>query len=149
MVMLYVLTFPAIVLVLAAISSVSQAGLAGLTNAGPHGLSEVLYAFTSTAANNGSAFAGLTGSTTFYNTLFGVAMLFGRFALIVPMLALGGFLSERTVAPASPGTFPVTTPLFVMLLVGVILVVGALTFFPVLALGPVVEHLLMQGGALF
>ena len=149
MVMLYVLTFPAIVLVLTAVSSVSNAGLAGLNNAGPHGLSEILYAFTSTAANNGSAFAGLTGTTTYYNTLFGVAMLFGRFALIVPMLALAGFLSERNVAPLSAGTFPVTTPLFVVLLVGVILVVGALTFFPVLALGPIVEHLLMQAGGLF
>jgi K+-transporting ATPase ATPase A chain len=149
MVMLYVLMVPALVLVLTAASAVLPTGLAGLDNGGPHGLSEILYAFTSTPANNGSAFAGLTGTTTYYNTLFGVATLFGRFALIVPMIALAGFLAERKVAPASVGTFPVTTPLFVALLVGVILIVGALTFFPVLSLGPIVEHLLMQAGRLF
>ena len=149
MVMLYVLMVPALVLVLTAASAVLPTGLAGLDNGGPHGLSEILYAFTSTPANNGSAFAGLTGTTTYYNTLFGVATLFGRFALIVPMIALAGFLAERKVAPASAGTFPVTTPLFVALLVGVILIVGALTFFPVLSLGPIVEHLLMQAGRLF
>jgi K+-transporting ATPase ATPase A chain len=149
MAMLYILAFPAIVLVLAALSLVLPAGLAGLNNRGPHGLSEVLYAFTSTAANNGSAFAGLTGSTTYYNTLFGVAMVLGRFALIVPVLALAGFLAERSPAPATSGTFPVTGPIFVVLLLGVILIVGALTFFPALALGPVVEQFLTFTGRVF
>src|SRR6185295_5165397 len=129
-------------------SSVSKAGLAGLNNAGPHGLSELLYAFSSTAANNGSAFAGLTGTTYYYNTMVGLNTLIGRFAMMVPMLALAGFLAEKKVAPESIGSFPVTTP-FVVLLVGVIVIVSALTFFPALALGPIVEHLLMGAGTLF
>ena len=149
MAMLYVLVFPAVILGLAALSSVHPAGLKGLNNGGPHGLSEILYAFSSTTGNNGSAFAGLTGSTYYYNSLLGLATLIGRFAMIVPMIALAGFLSERKIAPATVGTFPVTTPLFVMLLVGVILIVGALTFFPALALGPIVEHFLMLNGKLF
>jgi potassium-transporting ATPase potassium-binding subunit len=147
--MLYVLIFPAVILALSALSAVVAPGLKGLNNSGPHGLSEILYAFSSTTGNNGSAFAGLTGSTYYYNTLFGMAMLFGRFAMIVPMVALAGFLSERKIAPATVGTFPVTTPLFVVLLIGVILIVGALTFFPALSLGPIVEHFLMLGGRLF
>jgi K+-transporting ATPase ATPase A chain len=147
--MLYVLIFPAVILGLTALSAVLPAGLKGLNNAGPHGLSEILYAFSSTTGNNGSAFAGLTGSTYHYNTLFGFAMLIGRFAMIVPMVALAGFLSERKIAPATAGTFPVTTPLFVVLLVSVILIVGALTFFPALSLGPIVEHFLMLEGRLF
>ena len=149
MAMLYVLAFPAFVLGLTALSAVMPDGLKGLNNAGPHGLSEILYAFSSATANNGSAFAGLTGSTYYYNTLLGVAMLFGRFALIVPMLALAGFLSEKKVGVETAGTFPVSGPLFVGLLVGVVLIVGALTYFPALALGPVVEHLLMGAGRLF
>jgi K+-transporting ATPase ATPase A chain len=149
MVMVYVLVYAAIVLCFAGISVVVAPGLAGLNNSGPHGLSEILYAFTSVVGNNGSAFAGLTGSTYYYNTMFGIAMLFGRFAMMVPALALAGFLAERRVAPASAGTFPVTTPLFVVLLLGVILIVTALTFFPALALGPIVEHFLMQAGQLF
>jgi potassium-transporting ATPase potassium-binding subunit len=149
MAMLYVLVFPAAILVMTAISVVLPSGLAGLNNQGPHGLSEILYAFSSTAANNGSAFAGLTGSTPYYNTLFGFNMLIGRFLMIVPMLALAGFLAEKQPSPESAGTFPVTSPLFVTLLVGVVLIVGALTFFPALALGPVVEHLLMGAGRLF
>jgi K+-transporting ATPase ATPase A chain len=149
MAMLYVLAFPALILVGTAISVILPDGLKGLNNAGPHGLSEILYAFSSTAGNNGSAFAGLTGSTYFYNTLLGVTMLFGRFALIVPMIALGGFLSSKKIAPPSSGTFPVTGPLFVTLLIGVIVIVGALTFFPALALGPVVEHLSMVAGRVF
>ena len=149
MAMLYVLVFCGAVLTLAAIAAVTPAGLKGLNNAGPHGLSEIIYAFTSTAANNGSAFAGLTGSTYFYNTLLGLNTLIGRFAMQVPMLALAGFLAEKKIVPESAGTFPVTTPLFVVLLVSVILIVGALTFFPVLSLGPIVEHLLMQAGRLF
>jgi K+-transporting ATPase ATPase A chain len=149
MVMLYVLVFPLVILVLTGVSVVLPAGLKGLNNAGPHGLTEVLYAFTSTPANNGSAFAGLTGSTYYYNTLFGFATLIGRFGMQVPMLAAAGFLAEKRVAPESAGTFPVTTPLFVVLLISVILIVGALTFFPALSLGPIVEHLLMTSGRLF
>jgi potassium-transporting ATPase potassium-binding subunit len=147
--MLYVLISPAVILALTALSSVLSPGLEGLANAGPHGLTELLYAFTSTTGNNGSAFAGLTGTTAYYNTLFGAAMLVGRFAMIVPMLALGGFLSEQQAAADTAGSFPVDTPLFVALLVGVIVIVGALTFFPALSLGPIVEHLLMRSGSLF
>ena len=149
MAMLYVLIFPAVILVFTAVSAVLPAGLKGPGNGGPHGLSEILYAFTSVTGNNGSAFAGLTGTTTYYNTMLGLGTLFGRFAMMVPMLALAGFLSERKIVPASAGTFPVSSPLFVALLVGVILIVGALTFFPALSLGPVVEHLLMGAGRLF
>jgi potassium-transporting ATPase potassium-binding subunit len=149
MAMLYVLVFCGAVLTLAAIAAVTPAGLAGRNNLGPHGLSEIIYAFTSTAANNGSAFAGLTGSTYFYNTLLGLNTLIGRFAMQVPMLALAGFLAEKKIVPESAGTFPVTTPLFVALLVSVILIVSALTFFPALSLGPIVEHFLMQAGRLF
>lgn len=146
---LYVLIFPAAILVMTAISVLLPQGLAGLDNQGPHGLSEILYAFSSTASNNGSAFAGLTGTSYYYNTMFGFDMLVGRFAMIVPVLALAGFLSERQAAPASAGTFPVDGPLFVTLLVGVILIVSALTFFPALSLGPIVEHLLMEQGRMF
>lgn len=149
MAMLYVLIFPAVILLFTAASIVLPAGLAGLNNAGPHGLSEILYAFTSVTGNNGSAFAGLTGTTAYYNTLLGLGTLFGRFAMMVPVLALGGFLAERNPVPESAGTFPVTTPLFVVLLMSVILIVGALTFFPALALGPIVEHLLMGLGRVF
>lgn len=149
MAMLYVLIFPAVILLFTAASAVLPAGLAGLNNAGPHGLSEMLYAFTSVTGNNGSAFAGLTGTTYYYNTLLGLGTLFGRFAMMVPMLALAGFLSERKAVPESAGTFPVTTPLFVVLLIGVILIVGALTFFPALSLGPIVEHFLMGLGKVF
>jgi K+-transporting ATPase ATPase A chain len=149
MAMLYVLVFAGAILILSAVAAVTPAGLKGLNNAGPHGLSEILYAFSSTAANNGSAFGGLTGSTYFYNTLLGVNTLIGRFAMHVPMLALAGFLAEKRIVPESAGTFPVTTPLFVALLIGVILIVGALTFFPALSLGPVVEHFLMHAGRVF
>jgi potassium-transporting ATPase potassium-binding subunit len=149
MAMLFVLIFAGSILVLSAITAVTPAGLKGLNNAGPHGLSEIIYAFTSTAANNGSAFAGLTGTTYYYNTLLGLNTLIGRFGMIVPMLALAGFLAEKKTVPESAGTFPVTTPLFVALLVSVILIVGALTFFPALSLGPIVEHFLMQAGRLF
>jgi K+-transporting ATPase ATPase A chain len=149
MAVLFVLASPATILVMTAISAVLPAGLKGLNNSGPHGFSEILYAFSSTFANNGSAFAGLTGGTYYYNTMFGVAMLIGRWALIVPMLALAGFLSEKKTSPENAGTFPVTGPLFTTLLVGVVLIVGALTFFPSLALGPIVEHLEMVAGRLF
>ncbi len=149
MAMLFVLIFAGSILVLSAITAVTPAGLKGLNNAGPHGLSEIIYAFTSTAANNGSAFGGLTGTTYYYNTLLGLNALIGRFGMMVPMVALAGFLAEKKTVPASAGTFPVTTPLFVALLVSVILIVGALTFFPALALGPIVEQLLMRAGRLF
>src|SRR6478672_8828908 len=149
MAMLYALVFPAAILTMTAASVIAKPGLAGLNNAGPHGLSELLYAFSSTAANNGSAFAGLTGTTYYYNTMFGLNTLIGRFAMIVPMIALAGFLAEKKAAPESAGTFPVTTPLFVVLLVSVIVIVSALTFFPALSLGPLVEHLLMGSGQLF
>jgi len=149
MTMLYVLAAAASVLVFTAISSVAASGLAGRNNAGPHGFSEILYAFSSATANNGSAFAGLTGGTYWYNTQLGIAMLVGRFALIVPVLALGGFLAEKRIVPDSAGTFPVSGPLFTVLLISVVLIVGALTFFPALALGPIVEHLMMTAGRLF
>ena len=149
MAMLYVLVFAGIVLVMSGMAAVNPAGLKGLNNAGPHGLSEILYAYSSTAGNNGSAFAGLTGSTYFYNTTLGLTTLIGRFAMLVPVLALAGFLAEKRALPESAGTFPVTTPLFVALLVSVILIVSALTFFPVLSLGPIVEHLLMLAGKVF
>ena len=149
MAMLYALVFPAVILTFTAISVLVAPGLKGLNNSGPHGLTEILYAFSSTAGNNGSAFAGLTGSTYYYNTMLGLTMLIGRFAMMIPMLALAGFLADKKIAPESSGTFPVTTVLFVTLLVGVILIVGALTFFPALALGPIVEHLSMLGGRLF
>jgi len=149
MAMLYVLVFAGAVLTLSALAAVTPAGLAGLNNAGPHGLSEIVYAFTSTAANNGSAFAGLNGASYFYNTLLGLNTLIGRLAMHVPMLALAGFLAEKKIVPESAGTFPVTTPLFVVLLIAVILIVGALTFFPALSLGPIVEHFLMGAGRLF
>jgi K+-transporting ATPase ATPase A chain len=149
MAMLYVLVFPAAILTMTAISVLLPDGLKGLNNAGPHGLSEILYAFSSTAGNNGSAFAGLTGTTYYYNSMLGLNTLIGRFAMMVPMLALAGFLAEKKIAPESAGTFPVTTPLFVVLLVFVVLIVSALTFFPALSLGPVVEHLLMGAGKLF
>jgi len=149
MVMLAVLASPLVILVFTAIASVAPAGLKGLNNSGPHGFSEILYAYSSSFANNGSAFAGLTGTTYFYNTTLGIAMIVGRFAIIVPALALAGFLSERKVVAESSGTFPIATPLFVGLLISVILIVGALTFFPALALGPIVEHFLTSARTLF
>ena len=150
MAMLAVLVFPFVVLVFTGISSVStDFGTSSILNAGPHGLSEILYAYTSATGNNGSAFAGISANTRWYNTTLGVAMLIGRFMIIIPMLALAGNLGRKTKVPASLGTFPVTTPLFSALLVGVIVIVGVLTFFPVLSLGPVVEHFLMRAGTTF
>ena len=149
MAMLFALLSSLVILVMTAASVVLPDGVKGLNNAGPHGFTEILYAFSSAFANNGSAFAGLTGSTTYYNSMLGVAMLFGRFALIVPVLALAGFMADKKVSPETVGTFPVTGPLFVVLLIGVILIVGALTFFPALALGPIVEHLLMGAGSVY
>jgi K+-transporting ATPase ATPase A chain len=150
MAMLYVLIFPLVILSLAAISVLASSfGTSQLNNAGPHGLSEILYAFVSGAGNNGSAFAGISANTYWYNTTIGIAMLMGRFLMIVPMLAVAGSLARKKVVPPSLGTFPVTTPLFTVLLVSVILIVGALTFFPALSLGPIVEHLLMYSGKTF
>jgi K+-transporting ATPase ATPase A chain len=150
MAMLNVLIFPLTILVFTAISSVSPSfGTSQLNNAGPHGLSEILYAFSSGTGNNGSAFAGISANTYWYNTTIGFAMLLGRFFMIIPMLALAGSLGRKKAVPPSLGTFPVTTPLFTTLLVSVILIVGALTFFPVLSLGPIVEHLLMYAGQTF
>ena len=148
MAMLYVLIFPLAILVLSALSSLLPSGLATLNNGGPHGLSEILYAFTSGTGNNGSAFAGL-GGNRWYNLAMGFTMLIGRFLMIVPMLAVAGSLAKKKIVPPSPGTFPVTTPLLTVLLVSVILIVGALTFFPALSLGPVLEHLLMHAGKTF
>jgi K+-transporting ATPase ATPase A chain len=149
MAMLYVLIFPLSILVFTAIAALLPIGLSSLNNAGPHGLTEMLYAYTSGTANNGSAFAGLTANTHFYNLTIGAAMLVGRFLMIVPMLALAGNLATKKLVPSSSGTFPVTTPLFTVLLLGVILIVGALTFFPVLSLGPILEHLMLQAGKVF
>src|SRR5262245_7173650 len=150
MAMLVVLVFPLTILVLTAISAVSPGfGTSSITNPGPHGLSQIPYAFTSGTGNNGSAFGGLNANTHWYNVTIGFAMLIGRFFMIIPMLAIAGSLGRKKRVPPSPGTFPVTTPLFSALLVGVILIVGALTFFPALSLGPIVEHLLMAQGQVF
>jgi potassium-transporting ATPase potassium-binding subunit len=121
----------------------------GTNNSGPHGFSEILYAYSSGTGNNGSAFAGLTTNTPWYNTTLGLAMLFGRFAMIVPIVALAGSLASKKHIPAGPGTFPVSGPLFTVLLIGTVLLVGALTYFPALVLGPIIEHFLMHAGKLF
>jgi K+-transporting ATPase ATPase A chain len=150
MAMLVTLVFPLTILVFTAISMVStDFGTSQLNNAGPHGLSEILYAFTSGTGNNGSAFAGLSANTLWYNSALGAAMLVGRFFMIIPMLAIAGNLARKKTVPPSLGTFPVTTPLFTTLLVNVIVIVGALTFFPAMSLGPIVEHLLMYTGKTF
>ncbi len=150
MAMLVVLVFPLTILVFTAISMVSPSfGTSSILNPGPHGLSEILYAFTSGTGNNGSAFGGLNANTHWYNVAIGFAMLIGRFFMMIPMLAIAGSLGRKKRVPPSPGTFPVTTPLFSALLVSVILIVGALTFFPALSLGPIVEHLLMGKGQVF
>jgi K+-transporting ATPase ATPase A chain len=150
MAMLYVLIFPLSILGLSAVAlMMPNLGLSSLANAGPHGLSEILYAYTSATGNNGSAFAGLSANTHWYNLSLAAAMLVGRFLMIVPMLAVAGSLAQKKHIPPSPGTFPVHTPLFTVLLVGVVLIVGALTFFPALSLGPILEHLLLQAGKTF
>jgi K+-transporting ATPase ATPase A chain len=149
MAMLVTLVFPLIILALTGISSVEGFGTSSISNPGPHGLTQILYSFTSQAGNNGSAFAGLNGNTLWYNTAGAITMLVGRFLMIIPMLAIAGNLAKKKTVPASAGTFPVTTPLFTVLLVSVIVIVGALTFFPALSLGPVLEHLLMMAGKTF
>jgi len=150
MAMLTVLIFSLLILSFSAISSVSPSvGTSRVFNPGPHGLSEILYAYSSAAANNGSAFGGLSANTKWYNATLGLAMLFGRFFMIIPPLAIAGSLSRKKKIPESVGTFPVTTPLFSALLVGVIVIVGALTFFPAISLGPIVEHFMMNAGQAF
>jgi K+-transporting ATPase ATPase A chain len=147
--MFAVLIYPLAVLGFSAASVMLQTGLDSLNNAGPHGLSEIVYAFASANANNGSAFAGLNGNTPWFNTTLGIVMLTGRFAYVIPVLALAGGLAAKKKAPASAGTFPTTGPLFVGLLIGVIVILYLLQYFPALALGPVVEHFLMLGGKAF
>jgi K+-transporting ATPase ATPase A chain len=149
MAMLVSLVFPLIILSLTGISVVKGFGIAGISNAGPHGLSQILYAFVSSAGNNGSAFGGLTVNTLWYDAATGITTLVGRFLMIIPMLAIAGNLAQKKYVPPSLGTFPVTTPLFTMLLISVILILGALTFFPALSLGPILEHLLLHVGKAF
>ena len=149
MVILAVLAPCAVILIGTAISVVNPMALSSLTNKGPHGFSEILYAFTSAAANNGSAFAGLNANTPYFNILLAIAMIIGRFAIIIPILAVAGSLAQKKYSPPSAGTFETDTKLFAILLVGVILIVGALTFLPGLALGPIVEHLMMIKGQTF
>ena len=149
MAMLSVLIFPLVILSLTAISVVAKFGISSITNPGPHGLSQILYAYTSGTGNNGSAFAGLNANTLWYNTSIGLATLFGRFFAVIPILAIAGSLAKKKTVPESAGTFPVTTPLFTSLLVSVILIVSALTFFPALSLGAILEHLRMNAGKVF
>jgi K+-transporting ATPase ATPase A chain len=147
--MLYALIFPLLILGFTAWAAVVPYGTSSLNNAGPHGLSEMLYAFTSGAGNNGSAFAGLNANTRFYNLALGVDMLAGRFLMIIPALALSGSMVDKKVTPAGLGTFPTNGGLFVGLLVSVVIIVGALTFFPALSLGPIVEHFAAAAGRVF
>jgi len=149
MAMLVTLVFPLAILALTAVSVVKSYGVSSILNPGPHGFSEILYAFTEGAGNNGSAFAGLSANTLWYNTTIGLDTLIGRFLMIIPMLAIAGNLAKKKYVPPSLGTFPVTTPLFTVLLIGTILIVGALTFFPALSLGPILEHLQMMAGKTF
>ena len=149
MAMLVALIFPLVILIFTGISSISGFGTSAISNPGPHGFSQMLYAFVSGAGNNGSAFGGLNANTLWYNTTIGFDMLIGRFLMMIPMLAIAGNLAQKKYVPPSLGTFPVTTPLFTVLLIGVILIVGALTFFPALSLGPILEHLLMAAGKTF
>ncbi len=149
MAMLALLVLTLSILGFTAWAAVSQWGLAGLNNSGPHGLSEILYAYSSATANNGSAFAGLAANTPWYNTTLGFAMLIGRFLMIVPIMALGGSLVQKKISPPSVGTFPVSGGTFIILLIGTVLLIGALNFLPVLALGPIVEHFLTAQGKLF
>jgi potassium-transporting ATPase potassium-binding subunit len=147
--MLSVLVLTLCILGFTAAASVLPAGLAGRANMGPHGFTEILYAYSSAAGNNGSAFAGLSANTPFYNSTLGLAMFLGRYFMLIPILAIAGALAAKKRVPESAGTFPVTGPTFAVLLVGVILIVGALTFFPAFALGPIVEQFLMKAGTLF
>ena len=147
--MLAILVLPMSMLGFTALAVVLPAGLAGMSNSGPHGFSEVLYAYVSATGNNGSAFAGISANTLFFNTTLGLAMFIGRFLMIVPMLAVAGNLAAKKIVPPSAGTFPTDSGLFVGLLIGVILIVGGLIYFPALSLGPIVEHLAMGSGKLY
>ena len=147
--MLFILIFPAVILLPTGIAVVTKPGLAGIANPGPHGLTEILYAYTQGAANNGSAFAGLSANSLFYNFTLAFVMLFGRFMMKIPILAIAGSLAAKKTVPSSAGTFPTDGPIFVVLLVGVIIIVAALTFFPADALGPIVEHLSMAHHILY
>jgi K+-transporting ATPase ATPase A chain len=149
MAMLAILVLPLMILGFTAASVVLPFGLSSIQDAGPHGFSEVLYLFTSQTGNNGSAFAGITGNTLWYNTTGGLSMLVGRYFVIIPMMAIAGSLVAKKIVPASAGTFPTHGGLFVGLLVGVILIIGGLVYLPALALGPIVEHLAMQAGTVF
>ena len=150
MAMLTVLIFPLLILTFTSISAVSpRFGTSSLLNFGPHGLSEMLYAYTSTAANNGSAFGGISANTPWYNTTLGLDMLIGRFWMILPTLAMAGSMAGKKAVPAGPGTLPTNGLTFVALLIGVVVIVGALTFFPVLSLGPIVEHFLAAAGKVY
>jgi K+-transporting ATPase ATPase A chain len=149
MAMLAILCLPLAMLIFTAIAVVLPSAVASIANGGPHGFSEVLYAYTSAAANNGSAFGGLTGNTPWYNLTMAIGMLMGRFLVIIPALAIAGSLAAKKTVPASAGTFPTDGTLFVGLLVGVIIIVGGLTFLPSLAVGPIVEHLAMIHGQTF
>src|ERR1035438_8625495 len=142
-------TILAVILIFTGISSINGFGTSSISNPGPHGFTQMLYSYVSGAGNNGSAFAGLNPNTLWYNTTIGFTMLIGRFLMMIPMLAIAGNLAQKKYVPQSLGTFPVTTPLFTVLLIGVILIVGALTFFPALSLGPILEHLLMAAGKTF
>jgi K+-transporting ATPase ATPase A chain len=147
--MLAVLILPLAILGFSSVAAVLPSALTSLANTGPHGLSEILYAYTSSAGNNGSAFAGLNANTPWWNVTTAIAMVLGRFGYVVPVMAMAGSIAAKKKAAASAGTFPTDGPLFVGLLVGVILIVGGLQFFPALALGPVVEHVLMLAGKTF
>ena len=149
MTLLAILVQGAAILIGAGFALVLPIGLSSLANKGPHGLSEILYAYSSAVGNNGSAFAGLNVNTIFYNLTLGAAMLIGRFAVIIPVLAIAGNLAQKKITPISAGTFSTSNATFAILLVAVILIVGALTFFPALSLGPVVEHCLMNEGRVF
>jgi K+-transporting ATPase ATPase A chain len=149
MAMLAILVLSFSILGFTALATVLPAGLAGPANAGPHGFSEILYAFTSATGNNGSAFAGISANTPFYNTTLGLAMYIGRFIMVVPILAIAGSLAAKKIVPASAGTFPTDSGLFVGLLIGVIVITGGLIYFPAISLGPVVEHLAMNAGTLY
>ena len=149
MAMLAILILPLMYLGWTAVATVLPSAVASIANPGPHGFSEILYAYVSQTGNNGSAFAGLTGNTPFYNITGGIAMLVGRFIMIIPAMAIAGSLAAKKSVPPSAGTFPTTGGLFIGLVIGVILIVGGLTFFPALALGPIVEHLAMTSGTLF
>jgi K+-transporting ATPase ATPase A chain len=149
MAILATLTPNFVILIFSALALICKPGLSGISNPGPHGFSEILYAYTSAAGNNGSAFAGLNTNTVFYNLTLGLGMLLGRFGVIIPVLAIAGSLVKKKITPMSSGTFRTDNGLFIVLLIGVILIVGGLTFFPALSLGPIVENILLKNGISF